>query len=186
MSRFFSLFKTLKLRQLLTVFFVGVAFLVTTACSPANSAQGASPNKNLPVQAGGQNNPHKGGGDKFLNSKTYTNPQADVKSAPGNQASQQLNSTWVIAATTNLEDNRAKLIYPGSDQLNNPQRIKALEAQANQAAEADQPVLTQTDPNATILEKTQKAFEDASSFLGDKAEEAYQRPEMQANPAPNE
>ncbi len=185
MSRFFSLFKTLKLRQVLTVFFVGVGLFVTTACSPANSAQGASPNKNLPVQVGGQNNPHKGGGDNILNSKTYTNPQADVKSAPGNQATQQLHPTYVVA-TTNLDDNRSKLLYPGSDQLNTPQRIQELEAQATQAAEAAQPVLTQTDPNGTILEKTQKAFKDASSFLGDKAEEAYQRPEMQANPATNE
>ena len=58
-----SLWKKLPVRQILTVFLAGILLIVSTACSGAN-AQGANP-QNPPVQAGGANNPYKGGGDKY-------------------------------------------------------------------------------------------------------------------------
>jgi hypothetical protein len=184
-KKFLSLFKPLNLRQIVTVFLAGAVLFVTTACNPANYAQGADANKNLPVQVGGQNNPAKGGGDSLANSKTMARPGVTEKPSPahGKQAALPFASNSLIAATLDSRENQSKLLYPGSDKLNTPERINALEQSAEEAAQQAQPVLTQTDPNANLLEKTQQQFQDASKFIGEKAEEAAQRPEMQRNPA---
>jgi hypothetical protein len=56
-----TLWRKLRLRQILTVFLVGLVLLVNTACN-SGDAVGARPD-NPPVQAGGANNPHKNGGE---------------------------------------------------------------------------------------------------------------------------
>ena len=66
-------FKKIRLRQVLTVFLAGVLLVISTACNSAN-AQGANP-INPPVQAGGANNPYKGGGDKYTDLKMSTDPK---------------------------------------------------------------------------------------------------------------
>ncbi|HEY9875410.1 MAG TPA: DUF6658 family protein, partial [Candidatus Obscuribacterales bacterium] len=63
MEKLTNLLKKLRLRQILTIFLAGVAIFVTTACNSGDQL-GARPN-NPPVQAGGANNPHKGGGDGY-------------------------------------------------------------------------------------------------------------------------
>lgn len=184
MKKLLALSKLLSLRQVLTVLLASVVLFVTTACNPASYAQGASADKNLPVQVGGQNNPNKGGGDSLMNSKTMVKPGVNEKpSAAHGQAALPFASNQLIAATLNSRENQAKTLYPGSDKLNTPERIQELERSAEQAAEQTQPVLIQTDPRAKLLEKTKQQFQDASEFIGEKTEEALQRPEMQRNPA---
>jgi len=183
-KKLLAISKLLSLRQVLTVLLATVVLFVTTACNPASYAQGASSDKNLPVQVGGQNNPHKGGGDSLVNSKTRVKPgESEKPSAAQGQAALPLIDHQLIAATLDSRDNQAKILYPGSDKLNTPERIQELEKSAERAAEQTQPVLTQTDPQAKLLEKTKQQFQDASEFIGEKAEEAAQRPEMQRNPA---
>lgn len=73
------LFKTLKLRQLL-VFLLAIVILgLNTACNRGDF-RGARP-ENPPVQLGGQNNPHKTGGDENTQYKSYSppNPEAKIK-----------------------------------------------------------------------------------------------------------
>jgi hypothetical protein len=75
MQRFIHWFQQLKPLKILVVFGIGLLFLTTTACSSGYS-QGARP-QNPPVQAGGQNNPHKMGGDSYT--KSTPSKQANVK-----------------------------------------------------------------------------------------------------------
>ena len=70
MKRLISFLEKLRLRQFLSIFLAGVALFIITACS-SGSLQGARP-YNPPVQAGGNNNPYKGGGD------SYTNPDQSM------------------------------------------------------------------------------------------------------------
>lgn len=51
------------LSRLLTICLVGLMVVTTTACNQGD-LRGARPN-NPPVQMGGQNNPHKQGGDNY-------------------------------------------------------------------------------------------------------------------------
>jgi len=187
-KRLASFYKSLRLSQLLVVFLAGVMLLISTACS-AGSNQGANPN-NPAVQAGGMNNPHKAGGDEFINSKSSSDPNTNVKT--GNAASkradlQQLSTTLLAAASS---DNASKLLYPpgkstttGSQSILSAQRERSLSKQAAETSKQPQPTLIQTDPNANLLERIGEEFRDASAFLKTKSDEAGARPEAQSNPA---
>lgn len=178
MNNLTAFFKKLRLRQVLTVFLAGVLLIVSTACNSATT-QGANPN-NPPVQAGGANNPYKGGGDNYTNLKMSTDPKVSKTDVKGKQSN--LDSSIRIAAND--------ILYPGA------------ETPAGRAEkEAKLPIKTSkdfTEPksgglnqrNADLgdrvenrVEAATDAFKEAASFVKDKADEAGRRPELQSNPA---
>lgn len=175
MNRLTAFLNKLRIRQILSVFFAGLLLIVSTACSDANA--GANP-KNPAVQAGGANNPYKGGGDKYTNSK--------MSKSGLDRADLQLKSPSIIATAVN---NEVKL-YPGAE---TPEGRVAKEAEfpIKSAKDFKQPEpggLVQRDSN--VIERAQerldtvgKAFQDASEFVQEKADEAGSRPEAQKNPA---
>jgi hypothetical protein len=184
-----AFFKKLRLRQILTVFLAGVLLVVSTACNTGN-AQGARPN-NLPVQAGGANNPYKSGGDGYTDLKMSTDPKvSNPKAKSGrDQANLQLNSNQLIAAdlTRNKE---SELLYPGAE-----------EPAGRALKEAQLPIITSEDftkaepgglnqQNENLGERIQnrvetatEAFKKAGAFVKEKSDEAGERPEFQSNPA---
>lgn len=183
MNKLTALFKKLRLRQILTVFLAGVLLIISTACSSTN-AQGANPN-NPAVQAGGANNPYKSGGDGYTNSRLSTDPKITGTKSGRNQASLQSNKTQRVAAAS-----EPQLLYPGAE---TPAGRAQKEAQLPIKTAED---FVQPKPGGNIqreaqggeragkrLEKVQEAFKEATEFVGDKANEAGQRPEAQSNPA---
>lgn len=182
MKKLTNLFRKLPLRQILTVFLAGVLLFVSTACNSGDQL-GARPD-NPPVQAGGANNPHKGGGDGYTQYKMSTDPSVNSNTAKPGHASSQLISHQLIAA------NASELLYPGSGVTNTkfPEIAPGSKQTLNPSEQLPaqrQPSIERSDPNAKILERVGEAFKDAGSFLNDKADEAGARPEMQANPARN-
>ena len=179
MKQFSNLFKRVRIRQILSVFFVGFALFITTACN-SGTATGARP-ENPPVQMGGANNPHKGDGDGYTNYKMSTDPSVGGKSsAKGDRADLQVISPQLIAA------NNDQLLYPGSGGNNShreitPDSAKVLEAP--QIPAQPQPLLKRSNPDADILERVGDTFKDAGAFIKDKADEASARPEAKRNPA---
>jgi hypothetical protein len=167
--------KKLRLRQLLTVFVSCTLLVIGTACGNV-SAQGANPD-NPAVQAGGQNNPYKGGGDGYTNLKMPTEAQHD-------QASLQP-SQWLIAANKD-----SGMLYPGAE---TPAGRAKKEAElpiktAKDYAEPNAGGLNQRNQNLgerveNRLEAVKETFKDASGFVQDKAKESTQRPDsLQRNP----
>lgn len=154
--------KKLYLRQIAMVFLTGLLLLVSTACSNTY-AQGARPNF-PPVQAGGANNPHKGMGDGFDNSKMNTPAKA-------NRADLQLVSDRLVAQTTydTLQANPDKIIYPGREPQEaakfNPSGVVLREPGSITEESKAQPNFDRSDPNAQLLERVGAAFKDASGFL---------------------
>jgi len=171
MKQVATFFKKLRLRQILTVFLVGVTLFVTTACNTGNT-QGARPN-NPPVQAGGQNNPYKGGGDNYT--KYNQSTEAPVK---GGLSDLQLISGQLIAL-----NNESKSTNFGTDAA----QEGLPEINVENANKPKPGGLIQREPNIgdrieDRLETVKEAIQEATSFLGDKADEAADRPELQPNP----
>jgi hypothetical protein len=68
--------RTLPIARFVMVAFLGAVLLLTSACNAGNEV-GARP-QNPPVQMGGQNNPHKGGGDGYTQYNTDPKPVQDT------------------------------------------------------------------------------------------------------------
>jgi hypothetical protein len=179
--------KKLRLRQLLTVFLVGILLIVSTACSGATT-QGANPD-NPAVQAGGANNPYKsGGGDSYTDLNMSTDPKVNgTKAKSGSdKVSLQLNSQVFIAATPSVSGE----LYPGAE---TPAGRAQKEAELPVITDKDfqQPEsggLNQRNPNlgervGNRLEAVKDTFKEATGFVKEKADEAGARPEGQSNPA---
>lgn len=186
MNRLFSIFKKLRLRQIVSVLIVGAALFLTTACNTGNM-QGARP-QNPPVQLGGNNNPHKGGGDGYTNYRMSTDPAVNQKNRQGDRASLPFDQ---LLASNSVESNASDLLYPGAGatETKNPDigpvDSNILKRDAQQVPARRQLSIDRSDPNAKILERTGEAFKDASEFLTDMGESATEQPEMQRNPAFN-
>jgi hypothetical protein len=183
-----DLFKKLRLRQLLTVFLAGLLLIVSTACSPggATNAQGARPN-NPSVQAGGSNNPYKNGGDNYTDLNMSTDPKVSGAKAKSGRdhASLQLDSQLLIA--TNKDSG---LLYPGAEtpegRAQKEAELPIKTAKDFQKPEPGGLIQRQSDVGERMedrIETVTEAIQDASSFLQDKADEAFARPEFQPNPA---
>lgn len=184
MKRLASFCKELRLGQFLSLFLAGVVLFISTACSSGNT-QGANP-ENPGVQAGGRNNPHKRGGDNYVNSKMSSDPKVSPTGNRSNRADLQLTSGSLLAAASS----DSKLLYPsgtttttGTQSILSSSQEKSLRGQAERTSKQSQPTLIQRDPNANILEKVGEEFRDASAFLKAKSDEAGARPEAQSNPA---
>lgn len=168
--------KKLRLRQIFSVFVAGLLLIVTTACGNAENTQGANPN-NPPVQAGGANNPYKGGGDK--------NTDLKMSKTGRDQASRELNSQLIIA--TNRE---SELLYPGAETPEG-RAYKEAELPIKTLKNIEQPQpgglnQRQEDIGTRLkdrIETVKEAVEEASGFLQEKADEAGARPELRPNPA---
>lgn len=176
MNRLITFVKNLRLRQVLTVFLAGLLLIVSTACS-SKYAQGAQP-YNPPVQAGGANNPYKGGGDNYTNLK--------MSKSGRDQASLQLNSQLLLADA----DKQSELLYPGAEtpvgRAYKEGELPIIKSEKDFRPSAGN--LIQNEPSVTErakerIETVKEAVEEASGFLKDKANEATNRPELQANPA---
>lgn len=177
--------KKLQLRQVLTIFLAGLLLIVSTACSGAN-ATGANP-QNPAVQAGGANNPYKGGGDKYTNYHMSTDPKVTNTKANKGQDQSSLEPSSQLFIATNRE---SELLYPGAE---------TPAGRVNK--EAELPIITdedfrQPEPGGLIqrepklgtrvkerIETVKEEFGKASGFLKEKADEAGARPELQKNPA---
>lgn len=165
-----SLWKKLPVRQILSVFLAGILLVFSTACSGAN-AQGANP-ENPAVQAGGANNPYKGGGDKYTR----------------NRESASLQPIQVLIAT----NHQSEILYPGAEtpagRVEKQEELPLITKENFQKPEPGNLNQNKSDLGSRVkgrLEAVQEQINDASSFLGDKADEASNRPELQPNPAAN-
>lgn len=167
-----NIFKKLRLDKIATAFLLATVLLITTACNSGDRL-GARPH-NPPVQAGGQNNPHKAGGDGMTKYKATNDPKIT-----GNLDDARLPSTNFLAAANQNEttyptdDNKIEgLLYSNKEEvksLNNvndfvsPQtREKLLDP--TQIPAVRQPTIDRADPNNKLLEKTQQIFDDAGDF----------------------
>lgn len=179
-----SLLTRFKIRQLFATVAIALVLLLNTACNSGN-AQGARPN-NPPVQMGGNNNPHKMGGDGYTDYKMSTDPKVNsggANSSVKKQANLQYGNDALIARA--VKSNGSDMIYQGSDAPDsaNPDigavQQKALPPLPN----SKQPMIDRADPNSKVLERAGETIQDASAFLKDTARGANERPESKMNPA---
>ncbi|MGF1478984.1 MAG: DUF6658 family protein [Cyanophyceae cyanobacterium] len=149
--------KQVPLRQILTVFLAGIILCIGTACN-SGDVRGARPEV-PPVQMGGQNNPHKMGGDTLNQYQTSPNPSAKGQaSVPGKM---------LVAATPNVEQENPGLLYRG-DTETSEKSLPIITDKDNTRRflpEEGQPVIDRSNPNEGIVEKTQKAFKEGSEFI---------------------
>lgn len=185
MRRLTAAFKQLQFGKLVTAFLMGAVLLIATACSSGNEL-GARPN-NPPVQMGGQNNPHKMGGDTYTQYKMSTDAKAKKS---GDRASLIQPSSQLVAATYTNE-NSSRIQYPGSSRVESasskndfasPGQQKKL-MNPGQIPEQRQPIVDRSNPDANLLEKAGQTFKDASGFLNQPAKDTrYQSDLEQVNP----
>jgi hypothetical protein len=184
----------LRIGQILAIFLVSFALLVTTACN-SGDVRGARPN-NPAVQAGGANNPYKLGGDDYTDYRMSADPEVKANVTESqrdrgaltqkNRADLQLLSGQLIAA--DIDSSASDLLYPGSDAVDTedpaigPDRGSSLQSDVDEFPKQRQPIMN-PDPDANIPRRAGEAFKDSSSFLEDTLDQALERPEMQPNPA---
>jgi hypothetical protein len=162
--------KKLQLKKILTAFLIGTVLLVTTACNSGNEV-GARPD-NPPVQMGGQNNPHKAGGDGYTQYKAPTAPM--VKEA-GKRSQLTRPAGKLVAAVDDVRNSPGGVLYPGSGNLKSADSkddfftAKEQKELSNPAQfpETKQQIINRNDPDAKLLEKAGQSFKDASNFLTD-------------------
>lgn len=161
-----------KIGRFLAIFVLGGVLFFTTACNNGD-VRGARP-ENPPVQMGGNNNPHKMGGDGYTNYKASTDPRAKDSQRLRSSADGSILIASQAIDNSGIKSNAAvDLIYPGSNATtsNHPDigpRGEALEPEPFPAE--PQGIIRRSDPNERILEKIGRQFEDASAFLKDGAE----------------
>ncbi|AFY47386.1 hypothetical protein Nos7524_1510 [Nostoc sp. PCC 7524] len=180
MDSLISLWKKLRLRQVLTVFLAGLLLVFSTACTQANP-QGSNP-RNPAVQAGGANNPYKNGGDNYTKYRMSTDPKINQEK---DRASLQINPQVLIAVNRESE-----LLYPGAETPTG-RVIKEGELPIITGKDFQQPkpgglIQREPDVGTRIQERigtVQENVKEASGFLKEKADEASARPELQKNPA---
>lgn len=179
MKALVAFLKRIQLSKLVVVCLLGAVLFTMTACNNGNE-MGARPEV-PPVQMGGQNNPHKMGGDGYSEYKSTLDPATKPtgnKSLGANQHSNLMLSTGIY-----LADNGGVLLYPAKgevksadsrDDFVSPEQQRELR-NPRQIPAAKQPVIDRSDPDANILEKIQQSFEDASDFITQPAEESQKR-----------
>ncbi|MBH8573360.1 hypothetical protein I8752_10110 [Nostocaceae cyanobacterium CENA369] len=185
MSSLIAFWKKLRLRQIITIFLAGLFLIVTTACSGAD-AQGANP-RNPAVQAGGANNPYKGGGDKYGIYRESTDPKVNNAEGSKGRDRASLDSNPQVLIATNKE---SEILYPGAEtpagRVSKERELPIVTEENFRKSEPGN--LIQDEPNVGTriqerIDTVKEAVKDASGFLKDKADEASSRPELQKNPA---
>nr|WP_199306573.1 DUF6658 family protein [Anabaena sphaerica] len=177
--------KNLQIRQIVTIFLVGILLIVSTACSGVK-AQGANP-QNTPVQAGGANNPYKSGSNEYTNLRMSTDPKVTTGSSnkKDDQASLPLNSQLFLAVNKDSE-----ILYPGAEtplgRVKKEAELPIITEENFQHPEPGGLIQREPDLKTRIqdrIETVTEAVEKASGFLKETADEASARPELQKNPA---
>ncbi|MDX2100165.1 MAG: DUF6658 family protein [Leptolyngbyaceae cyanobacterium bins.59] len=180
MKKIVNFFKQLRLSKVLTALLVGILLLTNVACSASDVRNAAT--DNLPVQVGGNNNPYKGGGSDTVNHR-MGDPKLNVE----NKRAALPEGT--LLATNPARVDSDEMLYPaeGAPKSKKPtlgtREQETLAKEIDQFPKKPQPVVDRNDPNTRILEKVGENFKQSSGFLKDKTDEAFHRPEMQANPA---
>lgn len=161
MKRLIAVSRTAFLRRVLMIVLAGFVVLTTTACNSGDSV-GARPN-NPPVQMGGQNNPHKAGGDGYSEYKTTID-----RSGKPNQPRASLPGNVLIAA-----DNNAGMQYPGVDPqtkgISKDRRAIRDEMlkDAKRIPAVPQYELDRNDPSDNVPAKARRVFDEATEFAKD-------------------
>ena len=168
-----NILKKLQFGKFASACLLATILFITTACNSGN-VLGARPN-NLPVQVGGQNNPHKAGGDGLTKYKVTNDPRV-IKGQ--DNASLPTASTLIAAANQSQtpyptdDDMVEGLLYSDSDRVKSlnsvddfvsPQTQKALKNPA-QIPAVRQPIIDRSNPDNKLLEKTKQMFDDAGNF----------------------
>ena len=164
-----SIIKKFHLRSLITASFLAAMLLVTTACNSGNEL-GARP-ENPPVQLGGQNNPHKAGGDGMAKYRATDDPRVtDVDSQaslPGSNLIAAANKSETTYPTN--DKNMDGLLYSDTndeesldsvEDLISPQSKKLL-LDPTQIPAKQQPIIDRSNPDNKLLEKTGQMFDDS-------------------------
>jgi hypothetical protein len=184
MRQVVDILKNLRLSRVFTALVLGAGLILTTACN-SGTELGARPT-NPPVQMGGQNNPHKAGGDGYTNYKMSTD--RSVKNA--SDRANLLHPTNRLVAITNIENPKG-LQYTGAqdDQMAgkntavDPTMQKKL-TDPGQIPAIQQPVVTRTSPGFNAFERAGQSFFRANEFFKDMAENAPKnQPELKIDPA---
>lgn len=154
-------------RSLITASFLAVMLLVTTACNSGNEL-GARP-ENPPVQLGGQNNPHKAGGDGMAKYRATDNPKvidpqailpaSNLIAAANNSKTSYPTNDDKVEGLLYSDDNNEKSLDSVED-LISPQTKKEVLDPTNIPAK-QQPIIDRSDPNNQLLEKTGQMFDDS-------------------------
>ena len=168
-----NIFSRFSLSKIVSVFCLTIVLFVTTACNSGNEL-GARPD-NPPVQLGGQNNPHKAGGDGLTKYKATDDPRV----TRGQDNAGLLPSSNLVAAANrskttypNNDNDMDGLIYSDSDKAKSldsvddfvsPETQKALKDPA-QIPAVKQPIIDRSNPDNKLLEKTKQMFDDAGDF----------------------
>ena len=165
MNIFQKLFK-----RFTTAFLLFTFLLITTACNSGDEL-GARPEVS-PVQLGGQNNPHKAGGDGMTQ---YRSPVNDSRLSKDKDRASLPAENYLAAA------NRSETTYPTNDDkvedllysdsqaesLGNdfisPQTEKEL-LNSTKIPATKQPAIDRSNPDNKLLEKTKQMFDDAADF----------------------
>ncbi len=158
-----AFFQRLPLRSLVTLVLAVVVLVVTTACNNGDRL-GARPDV-PPVQMGGQNNPHKAGGDGYTQYKMAPDPSVNKT---GNQATLP-NFSHLLARTLSSDG----LLYPGSEPAKSSKSVNDFVSPERQAELQDpgqipakrQPVIDRSNPDDRLLERIGQTFKDASEFV---------------------
>lgn len=156
----------IRLGKLFTVLAASFVLLLNVACSNGN-AVGARPN-NPPVQMGGQNNPHKGGGDGYSEYQMSTDPAATKRDRASTLELGQLVAS--LNADRSFSEQRSQST---SSISGNAARDTMKEAK--QIPEQPQEVIDRSDPNAKLLEKTGRTFKEASKHLTGSTDQSIER-----------
>lgn len=162
--------KKLRFRQIITVFLAGVVLLVSTACN-SGDVRGARPN-NPPVQAGGQNNPHKMGGDGY--SQYKASPDAKVKKSAFNL---QFDSLIAQKTSQSPESRADKMLYQNDTRVNED-RIPVVSTGERGIEEvpANEDVTNPRNSGGEgflDLDKVGDAFKKSSDFIREGADKAF-------------
>jgi hypothetical protein len=172
MDAIVSFCKKLRLGRMAAICVAGLVLLLNVACSNGN-AVGARPN-NPPVQMGGQNNPHKGGGDGSNDYQMSTDPAAKTRDRASLSTSGQLIAAAGQTGERSMRDN--KDMTSNSKRTGSATRDPMREAQ--QIPEQPQVVIDRSDPNEKILEKTGRTFKEAAKHLTGATDESIEKTGM--------
>ena len=161
----------LQIKKIGSAFLLATVLLITTACNSGNE-QGARPDVS-PVQLGGQNNPHKAGGDGMTQYRSPANDsmlEKDRASLPDRELLAVANKSETTYPT---DDNKVEgLLYSDSnnaessndaDDYISSQRPAELLDPAQIPAKK-QPIIDRSNLDNQLLEKTQQMFDDAGNF----------------------
>ncbi|MBD2016714.1 hypothetical protein H6F96_22455 [Microcoleus sp. FACHB-53] len=176
MKKLTVFFKQLRLSQLLTAFLATVVVFVGTACN-SGTVQGARPD-NPPVQAGGANNPYKGGGDSNTNYNFSPDPKINGKASQskGDRADLGIISNRLIAVSNNAQ-------YPGEAVMqgspaDEQKPLRQIDLQDFEAPEPGGQIQRESNIGERIKDRlsvVKETFGEASDFVREGANESAQQ-----------